>query len=224
MRKRLLMALLLSAGPLLSPMPSLATTPDIEAVTMQMQSSAEALVDAIMNKDLSVADNQFRALEESLARLHRLTTDEAFDERRTRELIMSDAWMQIIAIDLQHQAWTGAAIAANQMCGESIRFARFASNEPRDMTWTGYVCRDLMLTLMEGRPIQDEVVQLRNNQLVHAWQRLHGDLIQQFGNKPLVLRGDALILKISKERDEAALIELCKSMLQLLGEIRSQNA
>jgi len=192
---------------------------DQTAIIQAMGSQSQALVDALITKDQAQAEQHYQLLKTNLDHLHSLTAHMDFNERRTRELFTAYSWMRLIAIDMHEHAWTGAAIAANQMGGEIIRFTDFTTLTLRDVAWMGYLSRDVMLLSMEDMQGNMQAIDLRRGELSETWKRVREDLIQDFRNKTLVMRGDQIINSIQQADSSKALIELSGDEHKFVDEI-----
>jgi hypothetical protein len=127
--------------------------------------------------------------------------------------------MRLIAIDLRAHAWTGGAIAANQMSGEIIRFTDFANLTLRDVAWMGYLSRDVMLLSMEDMEGNMQAIDLRRGELSETWKRVREELIQDFRNKTLVMHGDQIINSIQQADNSKTLIDLSREEHKFVDEI-----
>ena len=189
-------------------------------VSQEMESQAEELVVALLAKDQTKSKHYYSLISSSLNKLHQAEAGSDFDERRAREVIMTSSWLRLISIDLDHAKWVGAAIAANQMRGEIIRFTNFPKIALRDVAWMNYLGSDLMLLCMENPKENLELIGLRKDALSETWNHVEKEVIANFSNKPLVVRGDQLIRQINDETDANRLIQLCKDELNLVTDIR----
>ncbi len=190
-----------------------------KAIIQLMESQTEALVDALIAKDQSGSEQHYQSLKTNLDQLHSLAANMDFSERRTRELFTAYSWMRLIAIDMRAHAWTGASIAANQMGGEIIRFTDFANLTLRDVAWMGYLSRDVMLLSMEDMQGNIQAIDLRRGELSETWKRVREELIKDFRNKTLVMRGDQIINSIQQADNSKALIDLSREEHKFVDEI-----
>lgn len=177
-------------------------------IIRQMAAQTDNLIDALLARDKKHAQQYYSALKDNLDRLHALNAQKRFNERQTRELFTSYSWMRLIAIDMRQKAWTGAAIAANQMTGEIIRFTDFSDLTKRDMAWMDYLGRDVMLLSMEDMQGNLQTIDRRRSELSETWKRVREELIKDFRNKTLVMQGDLLIDNIRKATASHELIKL----------------
>lgn len=177
-------------------------------VIHDMAGETEQLVDALLAGDEQHARTYYRMLKGNLDKLHGTDAHKPFNERRTRELFTSYSWMRLIDINMRQKAWTGAAIAANQMTGEIIRFTDFPDDTQRDVAWMDYLGRDVMLLCMEDMQGNLQTIDRRRSELSETWKRVREELIKDFRNKTLVLQGDLLIDNMRKSGDSKELIGL----------------
>lgn len=189
------------------------------AIVQSMEEQTGRLVDALIARDRAAAGQQYDLLKSSLDRLHSLASQKDFSERRSREVFTAYSWMRLIAIDMRQQAWTGAAIAANQMSGEIIRFTDFSTLTLRDVAWMGYLSRDVMLLSMEDMQGNMQAIELRRGELGETWKRVREELIKDFRNKTLVMRGDQMIEGIQQAKDGSVLIGRCVDAHKFVDEI-----
>jgi len=197
-----------------------ATPPTQSEIVQEMGTRSELLVNALLGKDRQLAGQHYRQLKADLDQLHALSAKMNFSERRTRELFTAYSWMRLIAIDMRAGTWTGAAIAANQMSGEIIRFTDFVSLTLRDIAWMDYLGRDVMLLSMEDMQGNRQNIDLRRNELGETWKRVREDMIKDFRNKTLVIRGDQLIERMQQAGDSKSLIELSRKEHDFVLQIR----
>jgi len=91
------------------------------------------------------------------------------------------------------------------------------------LAWMDYLGRDLMLLGMESRTDNLELIGLRKNQLDEIWKHVRIDMIKDFRNKPLVVRGDQLMLRMDAESNTDELIDLTKSELGLVKDLKKAH-
>jgi len=154
-----------------------------------------------------------------LIQLHNHMDKLPFDERRSRELVMVYSWLRVIAIDLKQHAWVGAAIAANQLSASLIRFTNYPTLRERDTAWLDYLGRELLLLSKEDPKANSELLNVRRADLANTWQRVGKDLIENFRNKSLVMRGDYLIRELKKESEPAQTIKLSSQLLDFVDRV-----
>jgi len=202
-----------------------ATDPDanlsVSTINLDMERQAADLVNSLIEKDQIKSDHHYKSISANLKQLQKIQVHADFNERRAREMIMVNAWMQLISLDLKHDAWVGAAIAANQMRGEIIRFTSFSKRTLRDLAWMEYLSRDVMLLSMENPTDNIDLIGFRKEALSQVWQHVRVDIIKDFRNKPLVERGDQLMLKMEKASNAGMLIDLTKAELALVEELKN---
>jgi len=189
-------------------------------ISFDMESQSADLVNSLLEKDQIKTDHLYKLITFNLKKLQKIQAHADFNERRAREMIMVNAWMRLISLDLKHDAWVGAAIAANQMRGEIIRFTSFSKRTLRDLAWMEYLSRDVMLLSMENPTDNIDLIGFRKEALSQVWQHVRVDMIKDFRNKPLVERGDQLMLKMDKESNARMLIDLTKAELALVNELK----
>jgi len=177
-------------------------------IVVEMGASSESLVDALISKNQTLAGKHYLLLKSDLDRLHTMSATMDFNERRTRELFTAYSWMRLISIDMHAGEWTGAAIAANQMGGEIIRFTDFPTLSLRDVAWMDYLGRDVMLLSMEDMQGNLQTIELRKNELGETWKRVREEMLRDFRNKTLVMQGDQLISDIEQANNSRTLISL----------------
>jgi len=184
-----------------------------------MAEQAEALIDALLKKHQASAEQHYDALKADLDQLHTLIAKKDFNERRTRELFTAYSWMRLTAIDMHSKAWTGAAIAANQMSGEIIRFTDFSDLTMRDVAWMNYLGMDVMLLSMEDMQGNQQTIDLRRDELRETWKRVREDLIKDFRNKTLVMRGDQIVGNMHEADNSKEVISLARDELAFVDDI-----
>lgn len=176
-------------------------------ITTSLEHQSEDLVAACLLQNPKSSNALYQSLASNLDVLHQQVDGMPFDERRSRELIMAYSWLRVIAIDLNQHAWIGAAIASNQMNGEIIRFINYNNANLRDIAWMDYLARDLMLLGKEDSNDNLSIINLRKSQLVLTWQRVRSELIKDFHNKPITMKGDHLMRQIKQEKNIDRLIQ-----------------
>ncbi len=192
---------------------------DTPSTLLSIESNAEGLVGAALARNIPATRKLYRNIQHGLARLHQHIGVLPFNERRSRELVMAYSWLRIIAIDLRHHAWVGAAIAANQLSASTMRFAN-STLRKRDIAWMGYLGRELLLLSKEDPLRNAELLNVRRADLANTWQRVSKDLIKDFRNKTLVMQGGRLIGEIEKERRPAQTIALSSQLLKFVDRIK----
>jgi len=207
--------------------PNVGLANEAEAQLAQTTSNLEEQIESLMESALLQNPKSSSVLYQSLAsnldRLHQQIDSMPFDERRSRELIMAYSWLRVIAIDLRQQAWVGAAIAANQMNGEIIRFINYRNENLRDIAWMDYLARDLMLLSKEDSKENLSIIDLRKSQLVLTWQRIRSELIKDFHNKSLAMKGDNLIRQIKQEKNVDHLIQHAVDTQSLIDTVENRK-
>lgn len=202
----------------------LAVTEKVGQLTHDMERQSEALMDALLAKDHNQAGVLYQQMMSNLNALHETIAGQSYDERHTRELMISYSWMRLVAIDLKQGAWLGGAIAANQMRGEIIRYMSYADAAPRDLDWMDYLGRDIMLLAMEDPDANQGMIDLRKHELGDIWLRVRSDLIRDFRHKPLVMSGDQLMARLQKSVAGSELMAVAKDELKLVREIKRKLA
>lgn len=188
-------------------------------IVSRMEEQAEALVGTLLKEDEAGSRRHYKLLQSNLNHLHALLEHKHFNERSTRELFTAYAWMRLISIDLSEHTWIGAAIDANQMRGETIRFTDFSNLTLRDVAWMDYLSREVMLLAMEDMQGNRQMIELRRSDLHDTWERVREDMIKNFSNKPLVLRGDHLMDGLQKTTGRKQLISLARQELGFVDDI-----
>jgi len=210
-----LLGLLAFAQPAMAKEP----VPTQAGIISDMANQAEALIDNLLQKNQAGAEQHYNALKSDLDQLHGIAEKMNFNERRTRELFTAYSWMRLTAIDMRSKAWTGAAIAANQMSGEIIRFTDFANLTMRDVAWMNYLGMDVMLLSMEDMQGNQQTIDLRRDELRETWKRVREDLIKDFRNKTLVMRGDQIVGSMHEADKSNEVISLAKEELAFVDDI-----
>ncbi len=213
--------IILLATSVFQPPPSFASEvpEDSPSILVSMKSHAEGLVQAALTKNAPATRKLYRKIQHELAGLHHHMGVLPFNERRSRELVMAYSWLRVIAIDLRHHAWVGAAIAANQLSASTIRFTDYSTLRKRDIAWMGYLGRDLLLLNKEDPQVNAELLDVRRADLANTWRRVSKDLIEDFRNKTLVMQGGRLIREIEKEHRPVQTIKLADQLLSFVDRI-----
>lgn len=184
-----------------------------------IETNAIALVDAALANDADAVQRRYGLLREQVERLHASVVEEKFDERRTREMTMVYSWLRLVKINIHNNSMLGAAIAANQLSGEIVRFAQSESRRNWDAHWLAYLGRELTLLLLEGAEDNADLLDSRRSDALNTWQRLRQEIISNFRNKPLVEEGDQLLQRMTSNRDEKQAIELGRQLTDFMGKV-----
>jgi len=217
-----LYVIILLAISVFQPLPTFAseTSEDIPSILASMESNAESLVQAALTRNTPATRKLYREIQHELARLHHHHMDVLpFNERRSRELVMAYSWLRVIAIDMRHHAWVGAAIAANQFSASTIRFINYSTPRKRDIAWMDYLGRELLLLNKEDPQVNAELLNVCRADLANTWRRVSKDLIEDFRNKTLVMQGGRLIREIEKEHRPAQTIKLASQLPNFVDRI-----
>jgi len=202
-------------------LPALATsakvTPDLLS---SMELHTEALVKKALAKDGPACQHLYQQINIELDQLHYDSQTGSFDERRSRELILAFSWIRVINMDLQRQSWIGVAIGANQLSGSIFRFTQFSDVRKREIAWLDYLGREVMLLNMEDANANQDMLNVRLIELFATWQLLKKELIRNFHNKSLVMKGDRLIGQLKKEDKPVQAIALAKQLHDFIGDIK----
>jgi hypothetical protein len=192
----------------------------MSSILVSMEGNAEDIVDAALTRNAPATQKPYRKIRNELRQLHNHLDRLPFNERRSRELVIAYSWLRVIAIDLKQHAWIGTAIAANQLSASIIRFTNYPTLRKRDTAWLGYLARELLLLSREDPRVNAELLNVRRADLANTWQRVSRDLIKNFRNKTLVMRGGRLIGEIQKEHEPAQTIKLSSQLLDFVGRIK----
>ena len=215
--------LLLAIGIFITPFMSASANemPDETMVVLSnIKHNAEGMVDAALEQDAKTLQKIGLEIQQDIAKLHDELEGQAFDERRSRELLMAYSWTRVISIDIRQKAWVGVAIAANQLSASMFRFTNYSSLRQRDIAWMGYLSRELLLLNMENPKLNAELLNIRRADLKSTWQRISRDLIENFHNKPYVIEGKHLMLKMDKTRKPTQVISLARKLLVFVNKIK----
>jgi len=193
---------------------------DISSILVSIEANAEDIVDAALNNNAPATQKLYQKIHHELMQLQKYMGKLPFDERRSRELLMTYSWMRIIAIDIKQSAWVGTAIAANQLSASMIRFTNYPTLRQRDTAWMDYLGRELLLLNMEDSKANAQLLDARRADLVETWSRIKIALISKdFRNKPLVLQGDNLIHQLRDHHTPAPTITTAKKLLDFVDKI-----
>ncbi len=193
---------------------------EFRTILSNMENSAEGMVDTALAKDTASSQKLYKKIQQNMSRLHRGLAGQPFDERRSRELLMTYSWMRVIAIDIKQSAWVGTAIAANQLSASILRFTNYPTLRQRDTAWMDYLGRELLLLNLEGANTNAQLLNARRIDVVETWARIKKALIgKDFANKPLVMKGDRLIRLLQKNHDPKTSIATARKLLAFVDEI-----
>lgn len=190
-----------------------------------IEQDAIDITEAALKPDRQRLDAVYRKALHEVRSLHRSLVNKPFDERHTREVSMAYSWLELVAVNLKNHSMIGAAIAANQLSSEMIRFQHSGTEKTWDIHWLGYLGRELMLLAMEDANLNAELLASRRSDALSTWQRLRLSIIRNFRNKPLVEEGDTLFERMSPDAPPAVIIEQGRQLSLFAGklEARIQN-
>jgi len=192
-----------------------------KVVLSSMETHVETMMNAALAHDSEALQDIDKKIEKDIAKLHKRLQKQAFNERRSRELLMAYSWARVISIDIGQQAWVGVAIAANQLSASIFRFTNYPSLQQRDIAWMGYLSRELLLLNMEDPKLNAELLNTRSTDLNSTWQRVSGEIIKDFHNKPRVIEGNRLMLELGTANKPSQVISLAKKMLVFVNKIKN---
>ena len=186
-------------------------------ILYEMEAETKEMVDVLLAKDQVKSLTLYKSLSSNLRQLGNRAVQQPFNEHLSRERVMVYSWMRLIAIDLKHSNWVGAAIAANQINGEIIRFTDFANLTLRDLAWMEYLGREVLLLTMDDPVVNEEMIDFREQNLNAIWQRVRGALMKKdFRNKTLVMKGDRLMQGLTEKKKANVIIRLAKDELRFI--------
>jgi len=192
----------------------------LSVVLSAMETHAENMVDAALAHDMKALQKIDANIQRDITTLHGELEGKAFNERRSRELLMAYSWTRVISVDIRQKAWVGVAIAANQLSASMFRFTNYSSLQQRDVAWMGYLSRELFLLNMENPKLNAELLNIRRADLNSTWQRVSKELIKDFHNKPRVIEGNHLMLELEKASEPMLIIKLAYKLLTFVNEVK----
>lgn len=199
------------------------TTPALASeLPAQVEADAIAMTNAALSSDQQHLQRVYRKALSEVRSLHRTLADKPFDERHAREVSQAFAWLKLVSINQKNGSMIGAAIAANQLSAEMIRFQHSGSKKSWDAHWLGYLGRELMLLTMEGANLNAELLESRRNDAISTWQRLRLEIIKNFRDKPLVEEGDALFRQIGMDSTSDKLIRQGRQLAAFAEKLSAQ--
>jgi len=74
---------------------------------------------------------------------------------------------------------------------------------------------------MEDPKLNAELLSSRSADLNSTWQRISGDLIKDFRNKPRVIEGNHLMLELGAANKPSQVITLARKMLVFVNKIKN---
>ncbi len=192
----------------------------LKTTLASMEADAERIVDTALEKNTATSQTLYQNIQQQMQQLHHELEGRAFDERRSRELLMAYSWMRIIAMDIKQHAWIGTAIAANQLTASIIRFTNYPTLRQRDTVWMAYLSRELLLLNMEDPAANAQLLNARRANIIETWSRIRNALIMKdFRNKPLVLRGDNLIHRLRDNHEPETTMATARKLLNFVDKI-----
>ncbi len=191
----------------------------VRATLLTIEDNAEHMVDTALAQDVASSQVLFKSIQKNMDQLHQSMTKAPFNERKSRELLMSYSWLRVIAVDVKQHAWIGAAIAANQLSASMIRFINYPTLRQRDTAWMDYLTRELILLNMESTSENTQLLKVRLSDMLETWKRIRKSLIEKsFRNKTLVIQVDTMIHTLETSKGSDTIIT-AKQLLNFVGKI-----
>ncbi|MDQ6952614.1 MAG: hypothetical protein Q9M15_03700 [Mariprofundaceae bacterium] len=175
---------------------------------------------SLLNKDKHKSLVLYDSIQLTVEKLRHQMKNQAFDEKKYRELMMAYAWIRVISINFKKHAWIGAAISSNQLHATFIRFTEYTSKLQSDGAWIRYLSWDLMLLNLEDPKSNAQLLKFRRDNLISTWEDMSEILIKNFRNKSLFMAGNQLILALKKAKTPQQVIALTKKILLLMDQIK----
>jgi len=192
----------------------------IRTTLLTIEDNAEHMVDTALAQDVVSSQMLFSSIQQNMDQLHQSMSKAPFNERKSRELLMSYSWLRIIAVDVKQHAWIGAAIAANQLSASMIRFINYPSLRQRDIAWMDYLTRELILLNMESASENTQLLKVRLSDMLETWKRIRRSLIESsFRNKPLITQVDTMIHTLETSKASDTTIATAKQLLNFVDKI-----
>jgi len=192
----------------------------VRAALLTIEDNAENMVDTALAQDVGNSQVLFQSIQKNMDQLHQSMAKSPFNERKSRELLMSYSWLRVISVDVKQHAWVGAAIAANQLSASMIRFINYSTLLQRDIAWMDYLTRELILLNMESASENTQLLKVRLSDMLETWKRIRRSLIESsFRNKPLVIQVNAMIHTLETSKDSDVTITTAKQLLNFVDKI-----
>ena len=221
MRNTLIRWLILLSCLLTGSLPAFAAKPDA-SLPATIEQDAIAITDAALKPDRHQLEAVYRKTVKEVRALHKSLVDKPFDERHAREVSMAYSWLELVAVNLKNHSMIGAAIAANQLSAEMIRFQHAGTTRGWQIHWLGYLGRELMLLAMEDAKLNAELLASRRSDAASTWQRLRLSIIRNFRNKPLVEQGDTLFERMTPDAPAQVVIREGRQLAMFAGKLDTQ--
>jgi len=197
--------------------------PTTPVVLTDMKNHTQKMIDALISKDSASSHQYFQQIKNDVKQLHEQSEAGQFNERRSRELLMTYSWMRVIDIEMHDKAWIEAAVSANQLIAMLVQAAHYPTLTRRDVAWLYYLAREVELLTMENPEANADLLDIRFITLENTWERVRKELIKNFKNKPLVEQGDALLKSMkqhAKQPDQ--IITSAKQLLLFVDQLRKK--
>jgi len=204
----------------ISPVAASENSIEVRTLLSSIEDYAEDMVDTALAQDAVSSQKLYKNIQKNMDQLYQLLAGAPFDERKSRELLMSYSWLRVITVDIKQHAWIGAAIAANQLSASIIRFLNYPTLRQRDTAWMDYLARELLLLNMEGATVNAQLLDARLADFSETWSRIRTSLIvKDFRNKPLVEQVDKLMHFLHTDKSSDATIATAKELLVFVDKI-----
>ncbi len=197
--------------------------PDIPIILADMQQHTQEMIDALLIKNATVTALRFQQIKADVKQLRQKMNAGPYNERRSRELLMSYSWIRVIGIEVHDKAWIEAAVAANQLSAMLMEATEFPTLIHRDVAWLYYLGREVELLTLENPKANAELLDVRLITLENTWNRVRKELIKNFKNKPLVEQGNVLLTSLKHQpKQPPQLIISAKKLLLFIDQIRKK--
>jgi len=194
----------------------------IPAVLTDMEKHTQEMIGSLLAKDGATSHKYFQQIKDDVKQLHEQMEAGRFNERRSRELLMTYSWMRVIGIEMSDKSWVGAAVAANQLSAMLVQTTHFPTLTRRDVAWLYYLGREVELLTMENPEANADLLDVRLITLENTWKRVRKELIKDFRKKPLVEQGDALLKSLKQQpKQPAQIISSAKKLLTFVQQLRN---
>jgi len=192
----------------------------VRSALLTIEDNAENMVDIALAQDVVSSQVLFKSIQKNMDQLHQSMAKAPFNERKSRELLMSYSWLRVIAVDVKQHAWIGAAIAANQLSASMIRFINYPTLQQRDTAWMDYLTRELILLNMEAPSENTQLLKVRLSDMLETWKRIRKSLIENsFRNKTLIIQINTIIHTLETSKGSDITITTAKQLLNFVDKI-----
>lgn len=211
-------------GPMLVLSPALWAGPvadtDYSSALKAMESPAEDMFDAVLEKDMQHLDRLFKQLGASMAMLNHSPAQP--DDEQQRNIAMLNSWYDLVALEMQEMDdFSALASAINQFTAQMIISMPVGHAYEKNVAWMDYLGREILLLNQYPSVAVNHAALLRTraDNLFRCWQEIRSMMIATPAGAGLVAKVDPVIYGLMTESSTVKLIALARLELTSVDQI-----